>query len=51
MARDPPPSDSESDGFTDAEEYQYESEGEERLAVSARDLMRETDGNYRRECS
>jgi len=50
MAQDPPPSDSESEGFEDAEEYQYESEGEERLALSARNLMCEADGNYRRKC-
>ena len=50
MAQDLPPSDSDSDGFEDAEEYQYESEGEERLATSARNLMNEAEGNYRCEC-
>jgi len=49
MAREPPPSDSESDGPNDVREYHYESEGEEILGASARILLREAHGNYRRE--
>ena len=49
MAQGPPSSDSESDVHGDAEEYQYESEGEEMLGNSARALFREAAGNYRRE--
>ena len=49
MAQDPPPSDSESDSSGGLEEYQYESDAEERLAETARALLREADGNYRRE--
>lgn len=45
MAQGPPPSDSE----YDLEEYQYESEGEERLGEGARRLFNESGGNYRRE--
>jgi hypothetical protein len=54
MAQEPPSSDSEPDGFDDANnvrEYQYESEGEEMLGASARILLREARGNYRRKSS
>jgi len=47
MAQGPPPSDPESDGFEDAKEYQYESEGEERLATSVRNLMLKCGGDHR----
>lgn len=51
MAQDPPSSDSESDGSGGLEEYQYESDAEEKLADTARALLRESGGNYRREWS
>ena len=51
MAQDPPSSDSEVEVFGDTERYQYESEGEEILGASARSLMRESNGNYRRKSS
>ena len=44
MTRSPPPSDSE----PDIQEYQYESDGEEQLGNSARQLFQEARGNYRR---
>ena len=49
MVQGPPSSDSEDidDGALEALEYQYESEGEEALARSARSLLREADGSYR----
>lgn len=49
MALDPLSSDSEFDNPGGTQEYHYESEGEERLANCARTLLREADGDYRRE--
>lgn len=49
MVQRPPSSDSEGDTPGGPEEYQYESDSEERLANTARALFREADGNYRRE--
>ena len=49
MVQGPPSSDSEGDTPGGVEEYQYESDAEERLADTARALLREADGNYRRE--
>jgi len=49
MVQGPPSSDSECDRPDAVEEYQYESDAEERLAETARALLREADGNYRRE--
>jgi hypothetical protein len=47
----PPQSDSESDDsddlLEDAQEYQFDSDREERLAASAQSLLEEADGNYR----
>ena len=51
MAQGPPSSDSEPDVPDDTREYQYESEGEEMLGTSARSLLREAHGSYRRESS
>lgn len=45
MVQGPPSSDSED--LDDVREYQYESEGEERLGTSARTLLRESRGDYR----
>ena len=43
MTRSPPPSDTEPEAL----EYEYESDGEERLGHIARQLLHETEGNYR----
>jgi len=51
MVQGPPSSDSECDHPDGVEQYHYESEGKERLANSARALLREADGNYRCEWS
>lgn len=51
MVQAPPSSDSECDSPEGVEEYQYESDAEERLANAARALLREADGNRRREWS
>ena len=45
MAQGPPSSDSESD---DVPGYQYESEGEEKLGTSTRNLLDNAGGDYRR---
>ena len=43
MSQSPPPSDSEPDVL----DYEYGSDGEERLGNVARQLLHETEGNYR----
>ena len=51
MAQEPPSSDLESSASDGAREYQYESDGEERLGEGARRLYREAGGSYRRKFS